>query len=53
MCGDHVVDYIRRKLKKRVAKELYAEMAYWKPYRKLNAVQRAAVREAVYLANIQ
>jgi len=42
-----------RKLKLPVTRENYAVCAYWKSYRKLNAEERADVREAVYEANIQ
>ena len=42
-----------REMKQPVTRETYAEMAYWKPYRKLTAEEKFEVREAVYEANIQ
>jgi hypothetical protein len=52
LAPDVVVQKLRE-MKQPVTRDTYAELAYWKPYRKLNAEQRADVREAVYEANIQ
>jgi hypothetical protein len=40
-------------MKQPVTKQSYAELAYWKPYRKLNPEQKLDVHEAVYEANLQ
>ena len=52
MAADCVVQELRR-LKLKITKESYASFAYWKPYRKLDPLEKLEVRQIVYRANIQ
>jgi hypothetical protein len=51
-----IVDCVVEKLRQEkipVTKENYALFAYWKPYKKLDALEKLDVRKIVYEANIQ